>query len=250
LSTAIEARGLNVERGGRRVLEDISLEVEAGEFVCVCGPNGGGKTTFLKAALGLLPATSGSLRIFGESPEAARRFVGYLPQRKGFAPDFPARVLDLVVAGRLGAWPLRVKPAQREWALRLLARVGGVALADQPLAGLSGGEMQRAFLARALANDPRLLLLDEPTAGVDAAGRVAFLDLLAEVAAPRDLTAVLVTHNLAAVRRLADRVAYVDGTLKAFGSPDVVLAGGDGEWRAFAGLDHAEHGLAAVCEEG
>ncbi len=250
MSTAIEARHLRVVRGDRRVLEDVSLEVLAGEFVCVCGPNGGGKTTFLKAALGLLPVSAGSLRVFGESPEAARRFVGYLPQRKGFAPDFPARVVELVVAGRLGAWPVRVKPAEREWALRLLTRVGGQALADQRLAGLSGGEMQRAFLARALANEPRLLLLDEPTAGVDAAGRAEFLDLLAEVASQGDLTAVLVTHNLAAVRRLADRVAYIDGTLKAFGAPDEVLAAASGEGRAFAGLDHAEHGSATVCEEG
>jgi ABC-type Mn2+/Zn2+ transport system ATPase subunit len=250
LSTAIQARNLSVVRGDRRVLEDVSLEVLAGEFVCICGPNGGGKTTFLKAALGLLPASAGGLHVFGESPAAARRFVGYLPQRKGFAPDFPARVVELVVAGRLGAWPVRVKPAERDWALGLLARVGGRGLADKPLVGLSGGEMQRAFLARALANEPRLLLLDEPTAGVDAAGRAEFLDLLAEVASHPDLTAVLVTHNLAAVRRLADRVAYIDGTLKAFGPPDEVLAAADDEGRAFAGLDHAEHGAAAVCEEG
>jgi ABC-type Mn2+/Zn2+ transport system ATPase subunit len=238
-----------VELGGRRVLEDVSLSIEAGEFVCIFGPNGGGKTTLLKATLGLVPPAAGTLKVFGESPVDARRFVGYLPQRKGFAPDFPALVVELVVAGRLGTWPIRVRRAERERALATLARVGGEGLADRPLAGLSGGETQRAFLARALANDPRLLLLDEPTAGVDAAGRAEFLDLLAEVAGHRDLTALLVTHNLAAVRRLADLVAYVDGGLKAFGNPDEVLAGADHERHAFAGHDHAEHGIAAVCEE-
>jgi ABC-type Mn2+/Zn2+ transport system ATPase subunit len=248
LSAAIEARHLAVERGGRLVLEGIDLSVEEGEFVCICGPNGGGKTTFLKATLGLLPASAGTLQVFGESPEAARRFVGYLPQRKAFAPDFPARVVELVVAGRLGAWPIRVKAKERERARTTLARIGGEGLLDRPLVGLSGGETQRAFLARALANDPRLLLLDEPTAGVDAAGRAEFLDLLAEVARRRDLTAVLVTHNLAAVRRLADRVAYVDGTLRAFGTPDEVLGEGD-EAHPFAGLDHSEHGAVALCEE-
>jgi ABC-type Mn2+/Zn2+ transport system ATPase subunit len=249
VSPAIDARHLSVERGGRRVLEDVSLSVEAGEFICICGPNGGGKTTFLKVALGLLPPSAGTLHVFGESPQAARRFVGYLPQRKGFAPDFPAKVVELVMAGRLGAWPVRVRGGERERALATLARVGGEGLADRPLAGLSGGETQRAFLARALANDPRLLLLDEPTAGVDAAGRAEFLDLLAEVASRSDLTAVLVTHNLAAVRRLADRVAYLDGALKAFGTPGEVLGEAD-ERHAFAGLDHVEHGSAAVCEEG
>jgi zinc transport system ATP-binding protein len=250
VTAAIEATHLSVERGGRRVLEDVSLSVKPGEFVCVCGPNGGGKTTLLKATLGLLPPAAGTLRVFGESPEAARRFVGYLPQRKGFAPDFPAAVVELVVAGRLGSWPIRVKPDDRDRAIATLARVGGEALADRPLAGLSGGETQRAFLARALANEPRLLLLDEPTAGVDSSGRAEFLDLLAEVAARHELTAVLVTHNLSAVRRLADRVAYVDGALKAFGTPDEVLAGLDDERHPLAGLDHAEHGAAAICEEG
>jgi ABC-type Mn2+/Zn2+ transport system ATPase subunit len=248
VSEAIEARHLGVERGGRLVLADVSFSVEAGEFVCVCGPNGGGKTTFLKAALGLLPPSAGSLRVFGESPEAARRFVGYLPQRKGFAPDFPALVVELVVAGQKGTWPVRVTRVERERALATLARVGGEGLVDRPLAALSGGETQRAFLARALANDPRLLLLDEPTAGVDAAGRVEFLDLLAEMAGRSDLTAVLVTHNLAAVRRLADRVVYLDGTLKAFGTPDEVLGEAD-EPHAFSGLDHHEDRAAAECEE-
>jgi ABC-type Mn2+/Zn2+ transport system ATPase subunit len=249
MSAAVLARNLSVERGTRRVLRDVSLSIEAGEFVCICGPNGGGKTTFLKAVLGLLPCAEGSLRVFGEAPDAARRFVGYLPQRKGFAPDFPASVTELVVAGREGVWPLRLTREEREWAKALLSRVGGPGLADRPLAGLSGGETQRAFLARALANDPRLLLLDEPTAGVDAAGRAEFLDLLAEVASRGDLTAVLVTHNLAAVRRLADRVAYIDGNLVAFGAPDDVLAAAEGQRRAFAGLDHVEQGAAAVCEE-
>ncbi|HEY6551742.1 MAG TPA: metal ABC transporter ATP-binding protein [Vicinamibacteria bacterium] len=250
MTLAIEARHLSVLRGGRRVLDDVSLAVETGEFVCIYGPNGGGKTTFLKATLGLLPASQGTLRVFGLAPETARTRVGYLPQRKGFAPDFPAKVVELVVAGRRGTWPLRVERSERERALRTLARVGGEALADRPLAGLSGGETQRAFLARALANEPRLLLLDEPTAGVDAQGRAEFLDLLAEVADSPDLTAVLVTHNLAAVRRLADRVAYIDGGLRAFGPPEEVLGGSDPERQAFTGLDHAEHGAAAICEEG
>ncbi|HSD27905.1 MAG TPA: metal ABC transporter ATP-binding protein [Vicinamibacteria bacterium] len=246
---AIEARGLSVDVGGRRVLDGVSLSARTGEFVCLCGPNGGGKTTFLKATLGLLPPAAGTLRVLGTSPEEARRSVGYLPQRKSFAPGFPATVVELLSAVRRGGWPVRVHRDEREAARAALARVGGEALLDRPLAGLSGGETQRAFLARALVGEPRLLLLDEPTAGVDAAGRAEFLEVLAEVAARDDVTAVLVTHNQGAVRRLADRVAYLDGTLRSFGPPDEVLTGGADERRAFGGLDHADSGVVAVCEE-
>jgi ABC-type Mn2+/Zn2+ transport system ATPase subunit len=249
MSIAIEARDLSVVLGGRRVLDGVTLSVRTGEFICLCGPNGGGKTTFLKATLGLLPLAGGQLRVLGGSAESARPSVGYLPQRKGFAPDFPATVVELLVAARRAGWPLHVRREDREAARATLARVGGAKLIDEPLAGLSGGEIQRAFLARALVNEPRLLLLDEPTAGVDAAGRSEFLDLLAEVAGRDDLTAVLVTHNLGAVRRLADRVAYLDSTLRSFGAPDEVLTGGPDERRAFAGLDHEEQRAETVCEE-
>lgn len=249
MSTAIEAENLSVDLGGRRVLDGVSLSVATGEFVCLCGPNGGGKTSFLKAVLGLLPLAGGTLRVLGEPPESARRAVGYLPQRKGFAPDFPATVVELLVAARTGGWPFRVRSEEREAARAALGRVGGEKLLDRPLQGLSGGETQRAFLARALVSEPRLLLLDEPTAGVDAAGRSEFLEVLSEIAGREDLTAVLVTHNLGAVRRLADRVAYLDGRLRRFGPPAEVLTGGADEQRAFAGPDHEEQRPLAVCED-
>jgi ABC-type Mn2+/Zn2+ transport system ATPase subunit len=244
----LEAERLVVELGGRRILDDVSFWIARGEFVGLCGPNGGGKTTFLKAALGLLTPTSGSLRVFGVSPERARPRVGYLPQRKSFAPDFPATAVELIVANLRGTWPLRVRARERERAGEVLARVGGEALLDQPLTGLSGGETQRVFLARALVNDPALLLLDEPTAGVDARGRAEFLELLDGMAAREDLAAVLVTHSVAAVRRLAERVVYLDRRLIAWGLPGEVLDARELEGREFAGRDHAEHG-AVLCED-
>jgi zinc transport system ATP-binding protein len=126
---------------------------------------------------------------------------------------------------------------ERELARRALARVGGERLLDTPLRGLSGGEMQRVFLARAVVDEPELLLLDEPTAGVDARGRAEFLDLLAGIAARDDLAAVLVTHSESAVRRLADRVVYLDRRVLAWGAPEDVLSR---EWErgAFGGHDH------------
>ena len=247
MSHALEVRGATVDLDGRRVLEDVSFEVARGEFACLCGPNGGGKTTFLKAALGLVPLSAGSIEVLGDSPAAARARVGYLPQAKAFNPTFPARVVDVITANRRGVWPLRVSAADRERARATLARVGGEHLLDSLLRGLSGGELQRVDLARALVNEPLLLLLDEPTAGVDARGRAEFLDTLAGVAAREDLAAVLVTHNAATVRRLARRVVYLDGRVQAWGEPAAVL---DREWghAAFSGHDHADE-MGLLCED-
>lgn len=247
-AAVLEARALTVELGGRRVLEDVSFVVSRGEFVCLCGPNGGGKTTLLKAALGLLRPTAGAITVFGDTPEHSRARVGYLPQRKQFLTGFPATAAELIVANLRGSWPFRVRGKERERVGAALARVGGAALLDQPLAGLSGGETQRVFLARALVNDPALLLLDEPTAGVDARGREEFLELLGGIAARDDLSAVLVTHSVEAVRRLAEKVIHLDRRVLACGGPEEVLATSSREGREFAGRDHAEH-VPALCEE-
>jgi zinc transport system ATP-binding protein len=261
VNEALRARGVTVRLGSRQVLDDVSFDVEQGEFVCLVGPNGGGKTTFLKAALGLLPVAAGSLEVLGASPGGARRRVGYVPQVKGFNRTFPARVVEVIAASLRGRWPLRLAPAERERAREVLGQVGGQHLLECPLAGLSGGELQRVFLARALANEPELLLLDEPTAGVDARGRAEFLELLAGLAAGRggpggrgapgpaadgELAVVLVTHSAGAVRRLARRAVYLDGTLRAWGPPEEVLDREGDRGSAFSGRDHAQTPL---CED-
>jgi ABC-type Mn2+/Zn2+ transport system ATPase subunit len=243
----LRVRDLVVEIEGQRILEDVSLEVDAGEFMALLGPNGGGKTTLMKAVLGLVPVRSGTVEVLGERPERGRSRVGYLPQRKSFDRSFPATVAELVTAARRGSWPLRVTPAEREWAEARLEQTGAAALLDAPLAGLSGGETQRVFLARALANDPALLLLDEPTAGVDARGRAALLDLLAALAEGGRLAAVIVTHNQTAVRRLAARAVCLDRRIVASGAAAAVLESTGVEGRGLGpGHDHAEP---AVCEE-
>ncbi len=224
LPSVLEAKHVGVTLGGRPILHDVTFWIPKGEFVCLSGPNGAGKSTFLKAVLGLVPTSSGTIEVLGKPANEGRRAIGYVPQRKGFDRSFPARAVDLIVAAIRGRWPLLIRRAERERALEVLKRVGGEHLIDAPLAQLSGGEMQRVFLARALVNDPVLLILDEPTAGVDAKGRAELLDLLAEVSASDELAAILVTHNIAAVARTAERVVYLqDGRVVAWGLPHEIL---------------------------
>lgn len=230
--------GVTVELGGKRILHEVSFWIPKGEFVCLCGPNGAGKSTFLKAVLGMIKPTRGSIEILGQPAGTANRSVGYVPQRKTFDQDFPATSLELIVANLRGSWPIRVRPDERERARAVLARVGGERLIDKPLAGLSGGETQRVFLARALVNDPALVILDEPTAGVDVKGRQEFLDILAEISASDELAAILVTHNPAAIARCAERVVYLEGRLVAWGLPHELLGQQALSAIAFATHDH------------
>jgi ABC-type Mn2+/Zn2+ transport system ATPase subunit len=220
----LDAKDVSVVLDEKVILHSITFWIPKGEFVCLCGPNGAGKSTFLKSVLGLIRPSSGSIEILGQPAHEGRSAVGYVPQRKSFDRDFPARAIDLIVATMRGTWPFRITQGERERARKVLEKVGGASLIDKPIASLSGGETQRVFLARALVNDPALLILDEPTAGVDVKGRAEFLDLLAEVSASDELAAILVTHNLAAIARTAERVVYLsDGHLTAWGLPQELL---------------------------
>lgn len=240
LPKVLEIENLVVEVPGRRLLDDISFWVPKGEFVCLCGPNGAGKSTFLKSVLGLMPVTSGTIRIMGKPAQKALREVGYVPQRKTSDMTFPARAIDLIVAAMRGSWPLRITDAERARAMEVLKHVGGEKLLEKQLSRLSGGETQRVFLARALVNNPSLIILDEPTAGVDVKGRAEFLELLAGISASDELAAILVTHNLAAMARTAERVVYIDaGRLAAWGLPGELL--GQSSFSAISSVAAGDH---------
>lgn len=195
---------------GRPVLSAVSLEVAAGEFLALVGPNGGGKTTLLKLILGLITPQRGRVRVFGGPPAKARGRMGYLPQQAYLDPGFPVSVLEVVLMGRLGPgadlgpWSRRDRQAAR----RALEQVEAAHLAERGFADLSGGQRQRVLIARALAARPELLLLDEPTAGVDPRGEKDVLALLSGLK-PR-VTVLMVTHDLHFVSAFVNQVACVN----------------------------------------
>ncbi|MBA3463569.1 MAG: metal ABC transporter ATP-binding protein [Deltaproteobacteria bacterium] len=242
LPHVLDVESVAVTIKGKKIVSDISFWIPKGEFVCLCGPNGAGKSTLLKAILGLLPISAGRISIGGEAVIAGDHKIGYVPQRKGFDRDFPARAVDLIVAALRGTWPVRIREAERERARAALKRIGGERLLDKPLAGLSGGETQRVFLARALINDPSLIVLDEPTAGVDAKGRGELLELMTSISRSEELAAILVTHNLAAVAQTAERIVYIEaGKLLCWGLPDELLGQSSLTALAFQARDHHAH---------
>jgi zinc transport system ATP-binding protein len=195
------------------VLREVNLRIEPGERVCMVGPNGGGKTTLLKLMLGLLAPDRGRVRVFGASPARARRRIGYTPQHAQFDPSFPVSVLDVVLMGRLGQ-ARRVGPfgrGDRRIAAECLSEVGLDSLRNRGFSQLSGGQRQRVLIARALAGEPRLLLLDEPTANLDAGVEQEFHGLLDRLA--RRLTVVVVSHDIGFVAQTAGKVVCVQGTV-------------------------------------
>ena len=210
-------------RHGQPVLESVSLVVEEGEFVAVAGPNGGGKTTLVRLALGLERANAGSVRLFGEPAHrfSRRSMLGYLAQRSQLGTEAPATVREVVSAGRLAAGGLLGPLRRRDRAIvdDAVAEVGLSGLAETPLSRLSGGQQQRAFIAKALAGEPGLLVLDEPTAGVDAESQEAFAGLLARLHRDRHVTTLYVSHEFGAVEHIVERLVLVRGTILFDGHP-------------------------------
>lgn len=195
--------------GGPFALEDVTFQLAHCDFVSVVGPNGGGKTTLLKLMLGLLTPSRGSVRIFGQTPEAARERVGYVPQHAQFDAQFPVSARDVVLMGRLhgghGGWGAGRR--NRKAAEDALGEVGLWELRNRPLATMSGGQRQRVLIARALAAEPEMLLLDEPTANLDVAVQGEFTDLLHRL--NQRLTILLVSHDVGFVSQHVQTVVCV-----------------------------------------
>jgi manganese/zinc/iron transport system ATP- binding protein len=211
-------RDLNVAYQTKVVVWDADFDAPPGKLVAIVGPNGAGKSTLLKAALGLVPVASGSVRFFGLPYRQARRRVAYVPQRESVDWDFPVSALDVVAMGlyrRIG-WCLPVRRKDRELARAALAKVGLADYAARQISQLSGGQQQRVFLARALAQEADLYLMDEPFASVDAATERAIVEVLRELRS-RGRTVVCVHHDLPTVPEYFDHVALLNMRVVAQG---------------------------------
>jgi zinc transport system ATP-binding protein len=223
--TVVDVTNLDFAYGQQLVLKQINLPIEQGSTLGIIGPNGGGKTTLLRLLLGLHRPTRGQIRIAGLSPQQAIArgdVVGYLPQAYSLPRDFPITVRQLVRLGLVGKTGLfrRYSPQDLEFVEWLLQRVGIAELANRPVGSISGGQQQRALIARALAPKPKLLLLDEPTTGIDHSGRQRFLDFLVSLKRELQLTVVLVTHDLQIVTAMCDRIACLNVTLHYHDVPE------------------------------
>jgi zinc transport system ATP-binding protein len=212
---------------GQPVLRDIDLTVNEGEFVAIAGPNGGGKTTLLRLALGLERPGRGDVLLFGERADrfSNRAMLGYLAQRTSLAVQAPATVREVVAAGRAPRNPYgRLHQEDKAAIEEAIERVGLTRLAKRPLTRLSGGQQQRALIAKALATEPRLLALDEPTTGVDVAAQEALAELLERLHRELGVTILYVSHEFGAIEHVVQRLLLVRERIQFDGQPQALPA--------------------------
>jgi zinc transport system ATP-binding protein len=220
---AVTLRDVSVAYSGQLVLDGVTLSVSPGAFVAIIGPNGGGKTTLLHSVLGMTIPTHGTVELFGQPPAALPApYIGYVPQRKTLDTTFPATVLELVVTGIHGSWPWRLSKTDRDIATQALQRVGVEKVAHDPVATLSGGQLQRVYLARAMARRPKLMILDEPAAGMDVVGEAAMYHLLADYQKETGATVLMITHDWEGARYHATKVLLMNRRVIDFGAPEIV----------------------------
>jgi len=203
------------------ILEGVDLSIKQDDFLGIIGPNGGGKTTLLRVILGLVKPSRGEVTVLGGTPERNRKFIGYIAQSSLFDHDFPISVLEVVLMGRYGKVGLikRFSNEDKRLALKALETVEMLDCKDRQIGSLSGGEQQRVFIARALVAEPRMLLLDEPTTGVDTPMQTEFYELLAKL--KHTMAIVLVSHDISAVSIYVDSIACLNHQLYYHGSKEV-----------------------------
>jgi len=210
---AVEIHDLAFSYGGARVLEDVNLDIEAGEFFGLIGPNAAGKSTLLKLMLGLLDPDSGSINVFGERPAVSRRKLGYVSQFPTFQRDFPIAVADVVISGRIGLTASfgGYANADRSKAAEVMAALEIEDIAGQQVAALSGGQTQRMLIARALVCDPEILIMDEPTSNIDIRAEQDIFSLL-RIYNSR-MTIIVVSHDIGFISSYVGRVGCLNRTL-------------------------------------
>ncbi len=218
---AINLKDVSVSFNGVSILEDITFSLKKNIFLGVIGPNGGGKTTLLKVILGLIQPDKGTVEVFGKSPVESRKLIGYVPQYRSFDSGFPISVFDTVLMGRYGGVFGNYSGKDRETVADILETVGMSEFKDRRVGDLSGGQIQRVFVARALVREPMMLLLDEPTTGIDLKMHESFYELLSEL--KKKMTILLVTHDIGVVSVYVDDVACLNKRLVYHESKEATL---------------------------
>lgn len=210
---AVQCEQVSFSYGEIPILTDVSFSIQKLDAVALVGPNGGGKSTLLKLILGLLTPQTGTIKVLGVSPQQARKKIGYMPQHLQYDPSFPVSVMDVVLMGRAGSIGLgRYSAEDRRIAMQAMAELAVDGLASRPFNSLSGGQRQRILIARALACEPEILLLDEPTANVDPGVELQFFEILKELA--NRVTVLTVSHDLGFVSQMVSRVFCVNRQVK------------------------------------
>ncbi len=227
---AVEFFDAAVAVGGRVIWSGVSLAIPQGEFVAILGANGVGKSTLVKAVLGLLPLSEGSVRILGEPPDAVRKDVGYLPQRRSFDAGLRIRGLDIVQLGLDGArWGVpfpgrrKARRLSQQRVAELIDLVGATGYARRPIGELSGGEQQRLLIAQALAHHPKVLLLDEPLDSLDLTTQASVAGLVSDICSQEGVTVMMVAHDVNPILSYLDRVVYLAGGGAVQGTPEEVI---------------------------
>ena len=242
----VENLTFSYRKGDVPTLENVNFSVKCGESGCIIGPNGGGKSTLLKLMLGLLVPDSGSIKIFGTSPAAAARRIGYMPQYHQLDAAFPATVLEVALMGRARRGLFGSYSAQdREKARAALSEMGCAGLEKRSFSTLSGGQRQRVLISRALASEPELLLLDEPTANIDPGAEEQFYSTL-EILKER-MTVLTVSHDLGFVSRETDHIICVNRKVSVHTSGDFTSEAADEIYHHKVNLIQHEHSCFCHC---
>jgi len=227
--TIIELNRVCFSFTSEEIIKDVSLKIHKGDYVGIVGPNGGGKTTLLKLMLGLLQPKAGNIKLFGVEIKDFKDWskIGYVPQKNYVEMNFPVTVEEMVAMGRYGKRGLFhfSTKEDKEKTLQALKQVDMLDYKDRQINDLSGGQQQRVFIARALASEPEVIFLDEPTVGVDVKTQKQFYALLRKLNKDLDLTLVLVTHELDVVAHEATELGYINRTLEYYGEPNEFLKG-------------------------
>ncbi len=240
---AVSVRDVAVRFGANVAVADLSFDIPEAAVLAVVGPNGAGKSTLVRVLLGLIEPDSGDVAVLGRRPrDVPAEWIGYVPQIKTLDRTFPGTGIELVTTGLRRGWPWRVTAVERKRARAALDVVDAGHLSDRLLGELSGGELQRVYLARAVARRPRLIVLDEPATGIDVVGEETIYRFVDQCRREVRSTVIMVTHDLAVAYHHATDVLLLNRTQRAFGFPDEVLS--EANLHQAYGHQHDERGAA------